>query len=217
MFEFFKNTLTSNMTYENVEELISENEAIFFDEIEKLIESIKDGTDKKEVIENIHQQCDNEDFCKIAIELISSELIPYEDMEYFRNLEFDVFKEKIDYLFNNTILQLELQEIVRQNVGLNDKEIENSIKLLNTLTGWIVVKRYTYSYFCNEIKDLFRFDSKKTEYLFNLYQNHIKELVNVVLLDNVSLCKTMKSDIKKLYEIIDNIFESENVNEDNNN
>ncbi len=213
MFDLFCNNLASEMTDEAVHEFISANDKIFFEEIDKTIDSVKDGLDKEALFDTIRQQCKNERFCSIVINIITKQIIPYEDMEYFRSLDYETFKEKIEYLFKNTILQSELDEVVKAETALSDEEVDRSMKLLNTVTDWVIIKRFTVKRFCYEVYELFRFDNLKAEYLFNLYSNNAQSLTNIALFANIDLCKDLKNDMDKILDIFNNIFDNDESDE----
>lgn len=207
MFDNLK--ITNEMTATDIENLLELDGEEYQKEIEHLVESIKDNQNKIEVFEKIQKECENTSLIKIVYNSISAELKPFEETQFLREVEYEKFTLIINYLFENTILQTELRDKIRSETGLNKDNLGNAIKLLNTLTEWIVVKRYSFSYFKKAIYTLFRFDAIRTEFLWNLYMNNKQELRTIVLLNNTLLCEDINESFSKLMDIFNDIFDDD--------
>lgn len=213
MFDTIGDKINQNTTDDEIKKLIFDDEVVL-KEIERIIENIKEGGNKLSIFEDIKQQCKNKRLCDFVIGFISEIIEPYEDVKFLRELDLENFKLKIDYLFNNTVLKYELEDVVKEYASIDDEELRCSVKLLNTITDWVIVRRFTTSRFEHELYDLFRFDAEKCKYLFDLYTKNAQDLINIAVLDNIAVCKKMKNGIVKLLEIFKNVFDDDEDDEE---
>jgi len=147
-----------------------------------------------------------------VIRMIKANLKPFEDMSYLRGLGYTEFKEVINYSFENILINSELMEVIIEHTNLDEKNIDFIIRFLNTINNYIIVKRYTRNRFEKTVYDMFRFDEAKVNFLWELFDNRRQELINIALLNNITLCRGIREDLINLLDIFGDIFEEQEDN-----
>ncbi len=104
-------------------------------------------------------------------------------------------------------------DVIYEKTELNKKEIKYAVKLLNTLLDWIIVKRFTINNYERKVKNLFRFDDEKTNFLWELFVSKRTELINIVLLNNINLCNQINEEMNNLVEVFSSIFDQDDIEE----
>lgn len=209
MFDRLQEKITEEMSKAEVQRILISEKKDYLDEIKKLIDKIKEGKDKEELFNDIREKSKNNIFAEIAIEYISSKIIPYEESQFLREMEFYEFKVIIEYMFTNVIIQTESRDTIKAKVRLSGEKVNYIIKLLNTALDCIVVRRFTASYFNQQFNELFKFDEEKTKYLWQLFYNRKENLANIVILNNITMCREIRNELIRLVNIFSDIFEDE--------
>lgn len=210
MFDKLKGSITKEMSKDEIRQIIISEEEEIFAEVKLLIDKVKEGYNKNDLFDDIYAQCENNNLAELLIEWISSDICPYEEMQYFRKMEYDLFQNITEYMFNNAILETESKDTIRQKAHLDEDNILSIIKLLNSIMDWVIVRRYTFNNFKWKLYDLFRFDEQKIIFLWNLYTDRKQELTKIVLLNNITICRGIKDDLSELIDIFSEMFDDEN-------
>ena len=206
MFERIIPYLSEKLSKEEIQDIILNEDNGFDEEIELLADKVKNGVDKELVIQEVEAACDNELFRELILKQFLLVLEPYEDMTYLRGLEYEQFKSLINYMFENIVICLEDLQTIINEVQLEKNEVIYIRKLLYTLLQYIIVKRHTFSYFKRLVFEMFRFDDNKTLYLWELYNNNKKQLVDIVVLENIQTCKDIRDGINQLNDFFSEIL-----------
>lgn len=214
MFDRLQEKITEETSKAEVQRILISEKKDYLDEIKKLIDIIKEGKEKEELFNDIREKCNNNILAEIAIEYISSKIIPYEQTQFLREMEFDEFKFIIEYIFINAIIQTESRDTIKAKVQLSGEKVNYIIKLLNTALDCIIIRRFTASYFKQQFNELFKFDEKKTKYLWQLFYNRKENLANIVILNNITTCKEIRNELIRLVNIFSDIFEDEENDDD---
>ena len=213
MFDELQKKITEEMSKVEVQDIFESEKNGYLEEIKELIDKIKDGKDKEELFNDIREKCESNILAETVIEYISTRIIPYEQTQYLREMQFDEFKMIIDYMFINVIIQTESRDTIKTKVQLSSENINYIIKLLYTALDCIIVRRFTSSYFMKQFNDWFKFDEEKTKYLWQLFYSKKENLANIVLLNNITICKEIKSELNRLVKIFSDIFEDDDDDE----
>lgn len=205
MFEKIIPYLSEKMSREEIDDLVLNVNSEFEKNIELLADKVKNGGDKISVLEEVSEICNNEIFCKLVLENLSEVLIPFEEMRYLRELEFNEFVMLINYMFENLIIHLEDPQTIANETKLDEQNIIYIKRLLYTLLQLIIVRRHTFNWYKSMIFDMFRFDEKKTTFLWELYCKNKEQLINIVVLENIQTCKDIRDEMDRLNRIFSEI------------
>lgn len=209
MFNNLQQKINSEMSKKDIYEIIKLEKKEFMNELKNLINQIKDGKSKEEFYKEIQDNFNNKKFIEVIDDLISPQLIPYDETAYFREVSFEDFKYIIDNIFEKTIIQYEQISVIKDKTKLENDQIRCACKFLNTLVGWYIVRRYTQNCFESEVYNIFRMDSKRAMYIYDKFGKCQDELIKIVMLDNILICREIKNEIKKLVDIFSEIFEKD--------
>lgn len=207
MFEEFIKKITNENTDKEIINVLKNDESAK-KQIDELIEKIKDGESKENIFAYITTSCQEEKLSQIIINVINSNLKPFEEMSYFRKIKISEFKSLMVYLVNNTLINTESKDIVLKETGLSNDNFTFAIRLLNTINDYVIVRRFTANRFQKILFDMFRFDIEKSEFLWELYNTNKKQLTEVVMLNNISLCRDINNTLSNLLNIFSDISKS---------
>lgn len=207
MFNKLIEKVNKSMTKSELQKLILSEKSDFTIGVKEIVERIKNGEEKEELYNQIKAKCENNIFIDLIDEIVVSNITPYIETSYFRGIDADVFLNLVDYMLKNAIIQCESKEIIIEETKIDNKNVDYLIKLLNTVLLWIIIKRYTFSRFAQQIHQVFGLDEKKTKILWDLFLKNKQELINIIMFENYLLCKNVKTDIVKLIDIFANLFE----------
>lgn len=209
MFDNVVDYIKQNSSVEEVKKIISANQKELSTEIKDIVNSIKDGKNKEDVLNEIKDTCKSAYFTETVIEKIQQSLASFEETQFLRDLDSDTFAKTMVYMLDNMILHSELTEIVQQNTGLDDKHTFFTFKLLNTILDFIIVKRYTLNHFQKSIYNLFRFDEQRTKFLWDLFIKNSEKLQTAILLSVFPVCQNTRTGVQNLIEFFENIFDED--------
>ena len=209
MFDKISKKIMHDMSKSELHELILSEEEDFTHGVNEIVERIKDGEEKEQLYNQLNEKCKNDNFMVLVDDMVSPRIAPYEEMRYLREINSNDFSILIKYMLENTIIQCESKEIIKEKTNLSDENIEYSIKLLNSILEWIIVRRYTFERFKQPIFHMFRFDEEKAKILWDSFMDEQQKLTNIVMLENNIICKNIKTDISKLINIFKDLFEDE--------
>lgn len=205
MFEQIKKIIIPSMTeieFENT--ILCETECK--NELTEVINRIKDGNDVDEILSSIKNEIEDQVFCDVIIDIINTDVKPFKETAFLRELDLESFSSLITYMFENIIIQTEQKHVIMDAMELDVQQVECISKLLYTVLEWVINKRYSYQYFEKSFNDMFRFDKYKTDFLWNLFIKNKSQLITVVLLSNIGICKDIKNQIGQWYELFSIVF-----------
>lgn len=208
------NYINQNPSVEEVKNFISDHQKELSVEIKDIVNSIKDGKNKADVLNEIKDICKSTYFTETVIEKIQQSLAPFEETQFLRDLNSDTFDETMIYMFDNMILHSELIETIQQNTGLDEKHTVVTLKLLNTILDFIIVKRYTFNHFQESLYNLFRFNEQQIKFLWDLFIKNSEELQTAILLSVFSMCQSTRAEVQNLIEFFKNIFNEDDEEDD---
>lgn len=200
MFDRINTMIIDTMSKEEVHQIIENNKKDFFEEIRELTELIKDGKDKESIIHNITKSCKKE-LADVIVRTIDRNLRPFEETSFIREMDDSLFTSRLDYCINNIILIQETDETVCSETGLDEKEIDIFITMLNTVCNWIVLKRHSNTRFSEENKEVFRFSDEKTRILWNSIYENRKDLKEAFEMENLSVSREIKRDLDRVLDV----------------
>lgn len=200
MFDRINTMIIDTMSKEEVHQIIENNKKEFFEEIRELTELIKDGKDKESIIHNITKSCKKE-LADVIVRTIDRNLRPFEETSFIREMDDSLFTSRLNYCINNIILIQETDEIVCSETGLDEKEIDIFITMLNTACNWIVLKRHSNTRFSEENKEVFRFSDEKTRILWNSVYENRKDLKEAFEMENLSVSREIKRDLDRVLDV----------------
>lgn len=209
MFDSILDLLNTDMSKEEIKQVINENNLndSVENEINNLANLIKNGENKSKVFNNIKENVFVDSFCSLICDRISSKILPYEETTFIRLMSQQEYENMIAYAFNNMILTRKPQKVLLKELKLEVNQVICLIKFLNTITEIVIVNRDSIELFQDQMLQLFGFtDQEKNQFIWNLYDNHRKELNEIVIIDNSIRCKEIKQDTEFLISIFKNIF-----------
>lgn len=209
MFDNLKQKINPEMSKKDIHEIIKSEKNEFMSETKELINKIKNGEPKDNLYKVIQDDVDNKNFIEIIDDFISPSLIPFEETKYLREIDLEKFKYIINNIFENTFIQVEQIKVIHDEIKLEKDQIKYACKFLNTLVDWLIIRRYSLNCFKNEAYNLFRLDSDRAVFIYSKLKERKDELTNIVMLNNVAICKEIKNEIKKLVDIFSEIFEED--------
>ncbi len=206
MLEEIKKVLSQKNEKNDYEDLVLESKECKA-EIIAIINRIKDGENKNELFDRIKAECENDELTGALIKIINSNVAPFEETAFLRELDSEKFNSLIKYMLENTIIQVELKKHVHEAVGLEEKKVDTLYRLMYTVLNWIITKRYSQKHFFRDFNDMFRFDEDKNIFIWDLFVERRQELIFAVLLDSVSVCFEIKDQIDNWSDLFSSIFE----------
>lgn len=209
MFGSIIKEITDNMTKCELQELVMSEKDDFTAGVKEIVENIKDGKLKTEIYDQLLGVCSNSIFIELLDEIVSSQIAPYEEMNFFRTLDPDTFLNLVKYMLENVVITCESKDTIEKKTNLDSDNVDYLTKLLYTVLEWIVVRRYTFERFNRQVFSMFRFDEEKSKILWNLFNEKKQELISVVMFENYMLCKHIKNDISQLIDIFTDLFEED--------
>ena len=195
------------MTQKEIDKLFDSDEKENVDQLEELIQRIQSGTPVEEVIQLIRNDCENQNVADYLVDLVREEILPFEDTSFLREMDFDRFAEVVDYIVQTVFIYSESKDIVKENSGLSDMEIQSMIKLINTLIRYTIVRRYTKSNFEATMKSIFGFNEKCTKFLWDTYYCNREELRSIYLMRSISELSVIKHGYNQILESLARISE----------
>lgn len=198
MFNKINKKITSKMGKDEVMKIIFSEKDEFYSEEDKLVKKIKNGEDKNKIFNQLDKECNNNELKQFIIDFILSDIAPYEETAFLRECNSDAFSNLIRYMLENTIIQRESNQVIKEKTGLDDNHIIYTKKLLNTVLELAIVRRYTFNFFKQEIIDLFQLEEAKIEMLWDLFIDRKKELEKIILIENRLVCEDLKDEVEKL-------------------
>lgn len=187
MFENFIKKISEEQSEKEITTLLlKDNNAK--QQISELENKIKDGESKEELFNVLINNCKNEKLSNSIIRIINSNIKPYEEMSFFRDIDLNEFKKIIDYMIKNTLICSESKEVILKTLSIDNKNFTYALRLLSTVNDYVIIKRFVEERFKNALYDMFRFANEKSNYLWEVFNNNRQDLTNVSILNNISLC-----------------------------
>lgn len=182
----------------------------YFKEIIDLSNNIKDGKiDTNDLTQLISNNINNVNFRNIIIKETNEFLESFFETQFTRDIQLTDFKKYFETVFLKLILQVSTLDTVSELIKLEKNDIITIVKILNFSKNLILVKRSSKELFIMAIYDKFRLDKDKTEYIWNLFDTHKKELIVSVLMENTDIIRKMNKSISMIVDIFQDLIDEE--------
>ena len=182
----------------------------YFKEIIDLSNNIKDGKiDTNDLTQLISNNINNVNFRNIIIKETNEFLESFFETQFTRDIQLTDFKKYFETVFLKLILQVSTLDTVSELIKLEKNDIITIVKILNFTKYLILVKRSSKELFIMAIYDKFRLDKDKTEYIWNLFDTHKKELIVSVLMENTDIIRKMNKSISMIVDIFQDLIDEE--------
>lgn len=182
----------------------------YFKEIIDLSNNIKDGKiDTNDLTQLISNNINNVNFRNIIIKETNEFLESFFETQFTRDIQLTDFKKYFETVFLKLILQVSTLDTVSELIKLEKNDIITIVKILNFSKYLILVKRSSKELFIMAIYDKFRLDKDKTEYIWNLFDTHKKELIVSVLMENTDIIRKMNKSISMIVDIFQDLIDEE--------
>lgn len=205
MFETIVKKIKQDMSDTEVKKLIRSERVAFNKEIDTLSNRIKDGERIEDVICAIHNELTSHVLINIVENEIKNETISFIESEHIRSLELSGFCELIKYSLDNIIINKESERVVAEHLQLDRKSFGYLVKFMNTINDLIVVKRFTKNNFSIAMFDLFRLDTDKINYIWQLFEDNKAQLINASLLSTIATIRRINNNIDFLNDLLANL------------
>lgn len=182
----------------------------YFKEIIDLSNNIKDGKiDTNDLTQLISNNINNVNFRNIIIKETNEFLESFFETQFTRDIQLTDFKKYFETVFLKLILQVSTLDTVSELIKLEKNDIITIVKILNFSKILILVKRSSKELFIMAIYDKFRLDKDKTEYIWNLFDTHKKELIVSVLMENTDIIRKMNKSVSMIVDIFQDLIDEE--------
>lgn len=212
MFSNINSKISADMKEIEIVKLIKSEEYKdeYFKEIIDLSNNIKDGKiDTNDLTQLISNNINNVNFRNIIIKETNEFLESFFETQFTRDIQLTDFKKYFETVFLKLILQVSTLDTVSELIKLEKNDIITIVKILNFSKYLILVKRSSKELFIMAIYDKFRLDKDKTEYIWNLFDTHKKELIVSVLMENTDIIRKMNKSISMIVDIFQDLIDEE--------
>lgn len=212
MFSNINSKISADMKEIEIVKLIKSEEYKdeYFKEIIDLSNNIKDGKiDTNDLTQLISNNINNVNFRNIIIKETNEFLESFFETQFTRDIQLTDFKKYFETVFLKLILQVSTLDTVSELIKLEKNDIITIVKILNFSKNLILVKRSSKELFIMAIYDKFRLDKDKTEYIWNLFDTHKKELIVSVLMENTDIIRKMNKSISMIVDIFQDLIDEE--------
>lgn len=212
MFSNINSKISADMKEIEIIKLIKSEEYKdeYFKEIIDLSNNIKDGKiDTNDLTQLISNNINNVNFRNIIIKETNEFLESFFETQFTRDIQLTDFKKYFETVFLKLILQVSTLDTVSELIKLEKNDIITIVKILNFSKYLILVKRSSEELFIMAIYDKFRLDKDKTEYIWNLFDTHKKELIVSVLMENTDIIRKMNKSISMIVDIFQDLIDEE--------
>ena len=212
MFSNINSKISADMKEIEIVKLIKSEEYKdeYFKEIIDLSNNIKDGKiDTNDLTQLISNNINNVNFRNIIIKETNEFLESFFETQFTRDIQLTDFKKYFETVFLKLILQVSTLDTVSELIKLEKNDIITIVQILNFSKYLILVKRSSKELFIMAIYDKFRLDKDKTEYIWNLFDTHKKELIVSVLMENTDIIRKMNKSISMIVDIFQDLIDEE--------
>lgn len=199
------------MTEQEIKEYIESKEHAkkYKDEIIALSNRVKDGESLDDVISEIRKQIENEKFFDIIFSDLNSNLQPYMETQYLRNLEFVEFQNLINIIFEKTILTISSLNQLEEILDIDTETLKYIVKFLNYSKHIIIAKRYSKELFISVTCEMFRFEQQFAEEIWTLFDSNRNEMIVSVMMDKYDMIRDIKNSVSMILKIFEDVIGSE--------
>ncbi len=163
------------------------------------------GADPDTLLARISEHRPDETFWKHIRTSLNKRMEAYNDTAFIRNMTLGERRAFFQTTFQNMVLFQESAKYLKENLKLNDKQLEVVYKVYNTLIDWITMDRYSKRCFLERCYLVFAFDAEQSEELWNmLYEN--KQILYERMMSRFS--KSLEEFLNRFDSFIES-FESE--------
>lgn len=180
MMAFTKLNIDKDLSEQEIFEVLDKNNDYFEKEIDRICRRIRKENNHQEVLKDIKATIKNKNFYDIIEKEINYILAPFNECEFIRRMDYDKFKDLVDYSIDNIIINVEEKKEICKKQELSSIECDYLAKFMNTITDLIFVQRRTKKYFISGVECLFSLGKEKNEYIWNTFigkKNIIKESI----------------------------------------
>lgn len=185
MFDSIICLLNNNMSEQDIVKIINaeDNRAIYTSEILKLTNRVKNGENIDSIIKEISTESDCVQFNEHVINDLQEVLEPFFDLQFVRDWEINKQCDCLKYIFENVLITRVSTNLLLKNTGLNKEELQSVIKVLHTAQSRIIIQRNSEELFHTVFKTMFCFDEQTINYIWQMFDNRRKEIMNYVIMD----------------------------------
>lgn len=207
MFEALVKKITQEMSESEIYQVLHAERAEFNKGLRELSDRVKSGEDIDEVIASIQESVPSTLFLKIVEEELRDDTISFVESEYIRKLDMPKFKEFIKYALDNIIISKESEREVAKHLHIDRTQFGYLVKFMNTANDLIIIKRFTKNNFSIAMFDLFRLETEKVDYIWEVFVQNKDSLVTAALLSAITSIRRANNNIDFLNELLSNLGE----------
>ena len=207
MFQALVKKITQEMSESEIYQVLHAERAEFNKGLRELSNRVKSGEDIDEVIASIQESVPSTLFLKIVEEELRDDTISFVESEYIRKLDMPKFKEFIKYALDNIIISKESEREVAKHLYIDRTQFGYLVKFMNTANDLIIIKRFTKNNFSIAIFDLFRLETEKVDYIWEVFVQNKDSLVTAALLSAITSIRRANNNIDFLNELLSNLGE----------
>ena len=207
MFEALVKKITQEMSESEIYQVLHAERSEFNKGLRELSDRVKSGEDIDEVIASIQESVPSTLFLKIVEEELRDDTISFVESEYIRKLDMPKFKEFIKYALDNIIISKESEREVAKHLHIDRTQFGYLVKFMNTANDLIIIKRFTKNNFSIAMFDLFRLETEKVDYIWEVFVQNKDSLVTAALLSAITSIRRANNNIDFLNELLSNLGE----------
>lgn len=213
MFEVLINNANDSMTTKEIENLFIKNADTCETDFDSLIERVKNGENKEEILSQIKEECKISSVAEYIINRLNQALLPYEETQFLRDLEYEVFIEKIPYIFDNLFFRIETKDKIIKKTDFDEEQIESAKKLINTVVQYYMINRYTHNYFSIILRDSFSFNKARIDFLWDYCEENKEKMEKIIIMRCYSMLLGTERSISNIFQIFSSVLDDDEEDE----
>lgn len=207
MFDAIVKRITQEMSESEIYKIIHSEKADFNKGLRELSDRVKSGERIADVIAGIQENAPSDLFVKIIEDELRDNTISFIESEYIRKLDIPNFKKSIQYALDNIIINKESEQEVAEQLHIDRTQFGYFVKFMNTANDLIIIKRFTKNNFSTAMYDLFRLETQKIEYIWELFEQNKDSLVTSALLSAITSIRKANNNLDFLNELLSSLDE----------
>jgi len=207
-------TLDSNLQIETLKNAL----------VNELADLSREMESPSSLLEELRKKYPAEDFWDEMEKYLGSLLRPYQETRFLRDMEASALERYLLETFENMIRYQEPWDYLSEHLSVDEKQLQVTYRVQNTLIQWVIEDRYSRRNFQQECKRFFLWPDTLSDVLWKLLDDNRAMLVERALLKisreiNKSLDKTSSfldgfDDDFDSDDDMDNEFDEDNLSDD---
>lgn len=206
MFDKISKVINPDMDITELKKIIISNDELkkeYSELINKYYGELKSGKKFEIILNEIKEANLNKNLFEKFSKDFKEHCAAYIETEFLRNGKFDDIKIKIDFVFENMIINRSfINELINES-DITASDFMYTLKFLNTINNFIIVKHYTKIAFQKEAEYYFEIGKDLLNYLWDLFNKHKTELSMIYLIEKIGL---IEKGIDNIYCIFENLI-----------